>query len=295
MSVPIDHDQRRPAHPARLHQRRHVDRLAPGRALPDIFQQPALAPQAPAERGIQRRPVQMPEGAFEHRGLQAPRRGCGGSFGADGHRRCRHGAGQVTIELVRRSARRDVAEVRHHDGLRGRVDQQRITADRAVRDPRPPQGQELPVQVIKRGVTDIGGVGIRQGRPGRRPVDEQRVPGRPGGSRLDDLGHGDARLARPQGEERLVLDLLKAGNGEAWSGVPVQQEPARLGEEPGIGRIPAVDLDPEATGRTGSVQLGGLVSRYPPDLPPVRAHVGRADAELGQQQLHITGRRQAER
>ena len=242
-----DHDQRGPAHPAGLHQLGHVDRLGLGRALPDFLQQSLLAAQAPAQRGVQRRPVQMPQSAFQHDGIQAPRRGGGGSIRADGHRRRRQRAGQVTIELIGRGVRRDVTEVRHHDRLGGRVDQQRITADRAVGDPRPAQGQQLPVHVVQRGVADVGGVSIRQGRPGRQPVDQQRVPGRSRGSGVNELGHGDAGLAGPQGEERLVLDLLKPGDGEDWPGVPVQQEPARLGQQPGVGRIPAVDLDTEAT------------------------------------------------
>ena len=100
------HDQRRPAHPARLHQLRHVDRLGLGGALPHLLQQLALAPQAPAERGVERRPVQMPAGRRSSTSaLQAPGRGRGGPLGADRHRRRRDGAGQVTVELVRRGVR----------------------------------------------------------------------------------------------------------------------------------------------------------------------------------------------
>ena len=39
-----------------------------------------------------------------------------------------------------------------------------------------------------------------------------------------------------------MLDLLQPGDGQARSGVPVQQEPARLGEQPGIGRVPAAEV-----------------------------------------------------
>ena len=92
-----------------------------------------------------------------------------------------------------------------------------------------------------------------------------------------------------------MFDLLKPGYREARPGVPVQQEPACLGEQPGIGRVPAVDRDTDATGRIRPAYLGGLELRHPPDLPPGRVHVARADAEFGQQQLHVIGRRQAER
>jgi hypothetical protein len=131
------------------------------------------------------------------------------------------------------------------------------------------------------GVGDVRGVGLGQRAPGQHPADQQRVPGRSRGSGLDDLGHGHAELAGPQGEEGLVLDLLEPGNGEARPGIPVQQEPARLGEQPGVGRVPAVDGDAEAAGRASSARLGGLVLRHPPDLPRRRVHAHRADAELG--------------
>ena len=191
------------------------------------------------------------------------------------HRGGRDGAGQVAIELIRRRAHRGVAEVRQDNGLPRRVDQHRVTADRAVSDAGPPQGQQLAVQVIERGVADLGGVGVRQRRPGRHPVDQQRVPGRSRRSRLDDLGHGDIRQARSHGDVGLVLDLLKPGDRQARPGVPVQQEPARLGEQPGIGRVPAVDRDTEATGRIRPAQLGRLEPRHPPDLPGHRVHIAR--------------------
>ena len=86
--------------------------LASGGALTDILQEPALASQAPAERGVEPGAVQMPEGACQHLRRQAPGRGAGGSFGADHHGRRGHGASQVAIELIRRRVRRGVAEVR---------------------------------------------------------------------------------------------------------------------------------------------------------------------------------------
>ena len=151
--------------------------------------------------------------------------------------------------MIRRRPLRGVAEVRQDNGPRHRVDQHRVTADRAVSDAGSPQGQQLAVQVIERGVADPGGVRVRQRRPGRHPVDQQRVAGRSRRSRLDDLGYGDIGQARSHGDVGLVLDLLEPGDRQARPGVPVQQEPARLGEQPGIGRVPAVDRDTEATGR----------------------------------------------
>ena len=195
-----DHDQRRPAHPAGLHQLRHVDRLGPGRVLPDFLQQPALASQAPAERRVERRPVQMPERACQHLGIQAPGRGVrrlvprrppppSRPWRRPGHDR----ADRATRSPM--ALRKSVTTI----GLRGRVDQQRVPADRAVGDPGPAQGQQLTVEVIKRGVADVGGVGLGQRRrrpaagrraarpwtvprsPPRRARARPRPPGRPAG------------------------------------------------------------------------------------------------------------------
>jgi hypothetical protein len=112
-----------------------------------------------------------------------------------------------------------------------------------VRDPRPPQGQQLPVQLIQQGVADLSWVGVGQRGPGGQPESQERVAGWPGGAGLEDLRHGHARPGGPQGEVGLVLDLLQPGDGQLRPGIAVQHEPARLGQQPRIGRIPAVDLD----------------------------------------------------
>ena len=244
---------------------------------------PRLAPQAPADQRVERWLLQVPQRPFQQVGLQAPGRGIGRSFGADRHRRDRQGPGQVAVELIGRGARRGVAEVRHHDGLGGRVDQQRVPADRAVRDAGPPQNQQLPVQVIQGGVADLGGIRVGQRHPRRQPADQQRVLGRPGRPGLGDLRHGDAGLAGPQGEVGLVLDLLQPGEHQARTRVTVEHEPARLGEQLGVGRIPAVDQDGQAISPARSAYLGGLELGHPPDLPGRRVHVARADAEFLQQ------------
>ena len=180
------HDQCRPAHPAGLHQLRHVDRLGLGGALPDILQELALASQAPAERGVERRRGAAAGGRRARTsGVQAPGRGAGGPFGADRHCRRRHGAGQVAIELIWRRARCGVAEVRQTRSPLRRVDQQRVAADGAVGDACPPQDQQLTVEVVKGGVTDVAGVSVGQrrarragGRPAARPWTVPRFPPR---------------------------------------------------------------------------------------------------------------------
>jgi hypothetical protein len=288
--------QCRPAHSARLCQLRQLDRGGLGGAPTDTRQQTAPAPQAPAEQRVECWLLQLPERPFQHLRFQAPRRGIGGSFGADHHRGGRDGAGQIAIEPIRRSPHRGVAEVRQENGSRHRVDQYRVTADRAVSDACPPQGHQLAVQVIERGVADLGGVDVRQRRPGRRhPVDQQRVMGRSRRSRLDDLGHGDIGQPRSHGHVGLMLDLLEPGDRQARPGVPVQQEPARLGEQPGVGRVPAVDRDTEAPGRIRPAYLGRLELCHPPDLPDHRVHIPRADTEPLEQQPDVLGRGQAER
>ena len=145
----------------RVHQLRHVDRLGLGGTLADVLQEPALAPQAPVEGGVERGLCRCRRGAFQHLRRDTPCRGVGGSFGAHGHGRGRHGTGQVAIKQIRPRARRGVAEVRHRGGPRHRVDQQRVTADRAVRDPRPAQYQQLPVHLVQRDVADVGRVSLR--------------------------------------------------------------------------------------------------------------------------------------
>jgi hypothetical protein len=165
-----------------------------------------------------------------------------------------------------------------------------------VRHAGPAQDQQLTVEIVQGGVADAVGVGLRQRRPGRQAVGQQRVLGRPGGSRVDDLGHRHARLARPHGHEGLVLDLLQPGEREGRPGVPVEHEPARLGQDLGVGRVPSVDLYAEPVAeRIRPGRLDRLVLRHPPDLSRRRVHVAGADAEILEQELHITGRGQAQR
>src|SRR5689334_9784375 len=76
-----------------------------------------------------------------------------------------------------------------------------------------------------------------------------------------DLRHGGTGQARSHGHVGLMLDLLEPGDDQARPGVPVQQEPARLSEQPGIGRVPAVDHDTEATGPVRPAYPGRLELR----------------------------------
>ena len=93
-----------------------------------------------------------------------------------------------------------------------------------------------------------------------------------------------------------MLDLLKPGQREARPGVTVEEEPACLGEELGVGRIPPVDGYADAlTGRISLAGLRPLVLRHSPHLPGLRLHVAGPDAELIEQRAHILDRRQSER
>ena len=93
-----------------------------------------------------------------------------------------------------------------------------------------------------------------------------------------------------------MLDLLQPGQGEIGSRVPVEQEPAHLGQQLGIRRIPAVNGDgQQLIRRVHRSRLGGLVFRHPPGLPRQRPHVARADTEILEQPKHVRSRWQAER
>jgi hypothetical protein len=158
-----------------------------------------------------------------------------------------------------------------------------------------PQGQQLVVQVIEQRVADRGDASLRQRQAfhsGRHPADQERVAGRAGLPGLDDLGYRDTGPGRPHREVRLVLDLLQPGNRKAGPGVPVEHEPANLRQQPGIGRVPAIDLDLKPAGRG---QLVRLVLRHPPHLPRGWRQVAGADAEFRQQQPDVIDRGQTER
>ena len=153
-----DHDQRRPAHPAGLGQLAAArSTAASGGALTDLASRPRwprrLRPSSGSSAGFCRcrsAPVQhlrRPGTGPRRRRLVRrrpprpwPRWRRPGRDRADPARRC--------TEALRKSA--------SDNGLRRRVDQQRVTADRAVSDAGPPQDQQLAVEVIERGVADLG-------------------------------------------------------------------------------------------------------------------------------------------
>ena len=67
-----------------------------------------------------------------------------------------------------------------------------------------------------------------------------RQPASAGG---DDLGHPGAGAAGEEQHVGLVLDLVLAGQRQRRPGVLVPDEPPELGEQAGVGAVPAHDLD----------------------------------------------------
>ena len=257
---------------------------------------PGLAGHASPERGDERRAVQLAEGTAHDRLRQGAGSGVSRALGADQDRRRGHRPGYVPVELLVRRVGRGVAEPGHDDGARCPVGQQRVPAERAVRDPRSAQAQQLAVQVIEGGVADVGVGGVGQRGPAGQAAHDQRVLGRSRDLRLDQFGDVDARAARPQHEVSLMLDLLEPGERERRPGIPVEDEAARLGQQLGVGGIAAVDVDAQLTaGRPIRAGLGRPVLSHPPDLPGRQSQLAGADAQLPQQQPDLIDRRQAER
>ena len=88
---------------------------------------------------------------------------------------------------------------------------------------------------------------------GRWPGDQQRVVGRTGRPGSQHRRHPGPGPGGHQAEVRLVLDLLAAGQGQCRSGIAVEEETGRLGQQLGIGRVTAVDrhIDLAAVDRPG--------------------------------------------
>ena len=155
-----DHDQRRPAHPAGLHQLRQLDRAGLGGPLADLLEQPLPAPQAADQQGVQGWFLQLPQRPGQQLRRQAPGRGVRrlGRPRPPPPSRPGRRPGRDQADPARPVSRRCGSPP--HGGLRRRVDQHRVTADRAVGDASLPQDQQLAVQVIERAVGNRVGVGV---------------------------------------------------------------------------------------------------------------------------------------
>ena len=87
-----------------------------------------------------------------------------------------------------------------------------------------------------------------------------------------------------------MFHLLSAGQGQCRSGVAVEQETGRLGQQLGIGCVTSVDRD---------IDLAPVDQRGETPDPPLLVGIGDdglgGDAEVTQQDLHLIGRREAQR
>jgi len=160
----------------------------------------------------------------------------------------------------------------------GAVGQQRVTAGCTVDDLRLAHDQQLPVKVVEHGVADLGGIGIGQRRAGRSRLASNASLEGPAVPASTISGTGTPARAVRKVRYALMLDLLQPGDRQARPGVPVQHEPARLGQQPGVSRIPAINLDTEASKPIRSAYLGGLEPRHRLQPSGQRPHVAGADA-----------------
>ncbi len=87
---------------------------------------------------------------------------------------------------------------------------------------------------------------IGERTPGDAPGHEHRGVGT-GLTDLDELGRVHPLALGPQEDEGLVLDLLEPGVEQRRSGVPVEEEPPRLVQEPGVTLVAPEHRDRERT------------------------------------------------
>jgi hypothetical protein len=109
---------------------------------------------------------------------------------------------------------------------------------------------------------------------------EQPVPTR-GHAGRDEIRRRDAGALSEEGHERLVLDLLSAGDGERLSAVAIPHVPPCLGQQVRVGRVSPVHLHDERLAGlvgTGEAELTARTRQLPelrnnePEPPQLRSH-----------------------
>ena len=158
-------------------------------------------------------------------------------------------------------------------------------------DPGRPQPQHGAQDLIQGSVIEAGAVGLRQGRAVRHPGDQRGVVAGPEPAGGEHVRHRHPGPPGHQGEVGLVLDLLQAIQDQGGPRIPVHAEPPHLREQPGVGRVPAIDrqLDPVAR----RVTAGELL--HPPHLAGCQGNVPHRDVEVGDPLGDLRRRRQAQR
>ena len=146
----------------------------------------------------------------------------------------------------------------------------------------------MPSGRLGAGGGDVLGEG--SGRALRRPGHQQGVVGGPGRTGRQHRRHPGPGPGGHQGQIGLVLDLLATGQGQGGSGVAVEEEPGRLGQQLGVGGVPAVDRHVDLARRRPTGE--------PADAPLLVG--GRAPQSAArcrgrrQQDRHLVGRREPE-
>ena len=136
--------------------------------------------------------------------------------------------------------------------------------------------------------SDIESVG-RESLAIRGAGNQECVVSRPGRSRRQHRRHPGPGPAGHQGHIGLVLDLLASGQGQGRTGVPVEEEPDRLGQQLGIGGVPPVDRHVDLIAVEEAGEPG-----HPPLLIGDGHHGPGHDAEVTEEDHHLVGRRQPE-
>ncbi len=125
-------------------------------------------------------------------------------------------------------------------------DDESASHDLAVGDARPVQGAEVGPRVVENGVGEPRRIDPVHGLSDRVAHDQQGVVTGAGDAHGDQLGDPGPAAGRQQQDQRLVLDLLAPPQADGRAGVLVPDGSPELGEQPGVGAVPADDLDGQA-------------------------------------------------
>ena len=99
------------------------------------------------------------------------------------------------------------------------------------------QPDEVVPRVVERGVTEDVGVELRERTPVGVQQDEERGVRASARGRDHDLAHRYARLGGHEEHVGAVLELGRAGDRDARTGIPVEERPPELADESGIGSV----------------------------------------------------------